>query len=96
MKNLEKYINSFNRKENLEWLLSEHQILDDAEKRYLKGVIRPFRNGVSSIRKLSMVSEWIVIEMKNYQEINLPKFEKGTMYCGMEGNKKYTVEELGL
>ena len=84
------------KKQLREWLLSEHQILDDAEKRYLKGVIRPFKKEVKSIRKLSAVSEWIVIEMKSHQETNLPKFKKGTMYQGMEGNKKYTLEELGL
>lgn len=84
------------KKENIEWLLSEAQILDDAEKRYLKGVIRPFRNEVLSIRKLSFVSEQIVIQMKSYIEIKLPCFEKGTMYCGMEEGNKYTVEELGL
>lgn len=84
------------RKENIEWLLSEAQILDDAEKRYLRGVIRPFNNKVRSIRKLSAVSEWIVIEMKSHQETNLPKFKKGTMYQGMEGNRRYTIEELGL
>lgn len=84
------------REDNIEWLLSECQILDDAEKRYLKGVIRPFRNEVLSIRKLSFVSEQIVIQMKSYIEIKLPCFEKGTMYQGMEDGKKYTVEELGL
>lgn len=84
------------KKQLREWLLSEHQILDDAEKRYLKGVIRPFRNEVLSIRKLSFVSEQIVIQMKSYIEIKLPCFEKGTMYYGMEDGKKYTVEELGL
>ena len=84
------------RKENIEWLLSEYQILDDAEKRYLRGVIRPFKNEVKSICKLSAVSEWIVILMNNYQETNLPKFKKGTMYQGMEGNRRYTLEELGL
>ena len=84
------------RKENIEWLLSEAQILDDAEKRYLKGVIRPFRKEVKSIRKLSAVSEWIVIEMKSHQETNLPKFKKGTMYQGMKEDKEYTLEELDL
>ena len=84
------------RKENIEWLLSECQILDDAEKRYLKGVIRPFRNEVLSIRKLSAVSEWIVIQMESYLEIHLPAFKKGTMYQGMERNRRYTIEELGL
>lgn len=84
------------RKENIKWLLSEAQILDDAEKRYLRGVIRPFRKEVKSIRKLSAVSEWIVIQMESYLDINLPAFKKGTMYQGMEGNRRYTIEELGL
>lgn len=84
------------KKQYREWLLSEYQILDDAEKRYLKGVIRPFRNEVLSIRKLSFVSEQIVIQMKSYIEIKLPCFEKGTMYQGMENGREYTLEELGL
>ena len=84
------------KKQLREWLLSECQILDDAEKRYLRGVIRPFRKEVKSIRKLSAVSEWIVIEMKSYLGINLPEFKKGTMYKGMEENRRYTIEELGL
>lgn len=84
------------REDNIEWLCSEYQILDDAEKRYLRGVIRPFRNEVKSIRKLSAVHEKIVIQMKSYLEINLPVFKKGTMYQGMEENKEYTLEELGL
>lgn len=84
------------REDNIEWLLAEYQILDDAEKRYLKGVIRPFRNEVLSIRKVSAVSEQIVIQMKSYIEIRLPCFKKGTMYQGMEESKRYTLEELGL
>ena len=84
------------RKENIEWLLSEVKILDDAEKSYLRGVIRPFRNEVLSIRKVSAVSERIVIQMRSFLDINLPCFEKGTMYQGMEENRRYTIEELGL
>ncbi len=84
------------KKQLREWLLSETQILDDAEKRYLRGVIRPFKNKVKSILKLSIANEWIVIRMDDYYEINLPKFKKGTMYQGMEGNRRYTLEELGL
>lgn len=80
------------------WLNSEYkeQILDDVEKRYLRGVIRPFKNKVKSILKLSIANEWIVIQMDDDYEINLPKFKKGTMYQGMEGNRRYTLEELGL
>ena len=87
------------RKENLYWLLSEAQILDDAEKRYLKGVIRPFRNEVLCIEKKpgSTFNEWISIEMKNNETISLPFFKKSSgMYEGMEENRAYTLEELGL
>ena len=86
------------KKQLREWLLSEYKepILDEVEKRYLRGVIRPFRKEVKSIRKLSAVSEWIVIQMESYLEIHLPAFKKGTMYQGMEGNRRYTIAELGL
>ena len=84
------------RKENIEWLLSEAQILDDAEKEYLKAVIKPFRDKVKCILKCSNSGEWIAIKIINDTTINFPYFEKGTMYQGMELNRKYTLEELGL
>ena len=85
-------------KEPFMWLLEEYTgpILDEVEKRYLRGVIRPFRNEVKSIWKLSYVSEQIVIQMQSGIEIKLPCFKKGTMYQGMEIDKRYTLEELGL
>lgn len=87
------------REDNIEWLLSEAQILNDAEKRYLKGVIRPFRNEVLGIEKKpgSTFNEWISIEMKNNETISLPFFKKSSgMYKGMELKRRYTLEELGL
>lgn len=83
------------------WLISEYkdQILDDAEKRYLKGVIRPFRNEVLGIEKKpgSTFNEWISIVMKDNETISLPFFKKSSgMYQGMELRRKYTLEELGL
>lgn len=84
------------REDNIAWLLSEHQILDNAEKRYLKSVIRPFRDKVKCILKCSNSGEWIAIKIINDTTINFPYFEKGTMYQGMELNRKYTLEELGL
>ena len=72
------------------------QILDDAEKRYLKGVIKPFRKKVLSINKIQDEPwEFICIKLK-YEEIEFPDFKQGTMYEGMEPNKDYTLEELGL
>ena len=74
------------------------QILDDAEKRYLKGVIRPFRDKVLYIAKRSIMDrrkEHIYIDL-THDVITLPCFMKGTMYKGMKTDKEYTIEELGL
>lgn len=85
----------------LTWLDMEHveQILDEAEKRYLAGVIRPFRDDVYAITKKTVCSdgarEYIVISA-NGVAIIFPSFDKNTMYKGMELGKRYTLEELGL
>lgn len=86
------------------WLISEckESILDDAETRYLRGVIRPFRNKVDSIKKIreAQNSESICVYVNNDYNcddvVYLPRFEKGKMYQGMENGKCYTLEELGL
>lgn len=79
------------------------QILDDTERKYLSEVIKPFRGDVREIRKIQSIyrlpddgAEYIKICMCSDEEINLPYFRYGTMYKGMEPNKKYTLEELGL
>lgn len=75
------------------------EILDETEKRYLKGVIRPFRNNVEIIRRMysrTKNKDYIQIRYKNDTPTNLPYFEKDTMYKGMELDKIYTLEELGL
>lgn len=81
------------------------QILDDAEKRYLKGVIRPFRYKVDFICKVDIMKfnnlegyafQHIVIGISNSEDIALPDFDSGTMYKGMKSGHGYTLEELGL
>ena len=70
------------------------EILDEVEKRYLRGVIRPFE--VRFIKKVGLTNaEYIYIELKS-DHISLPNFSSNTMYKGMEIDKKYTLEELGL
>lgn len=79
-------------------------ILDETEKRYLRAVIKPFRNKVIYIRKyfysLSDVYS-IEIYMKSVEGIfsteylRLPLF-RNEMYKGMEKNKSYSLEELDL
>lgn len=75
------------------------EILDEAEKRYLKGVIRPFRNNVEVIRKLFSPTKgkyYIQIRYKNESPTNLPYFESEEMYKNMKTDSFYTLEELGL
>ena len=76
------------------------QILDDDEKRYLEGVIRPFMGKVLYITKRSVISdstiEYISIQLAGDEYICLPRFKKGTMYKGAEPDHRYTLEELGL
>lgn len=81
-------------------------ILDEAEKRYLKAVIRPFRDRVISISKYFYVFDNAYaidicvissVTMKIFEKeiIRLPLF-KNEMYKGMKKNKAYTLEELDL
>ena len=85
----------------LNWLCEEHQILDEEEKEYLSAVIRPFRNKVKHIIKWynhdsALTDKTFIAILLNTESISLPCFESNTMYKGMEPNKEYTLEELGL
>ena len=75
----------------------EEPILDDIERKYLSGVIRPFRNKIDFIKKVNDYDceECISIFLNDYQ-IDLPPFKKGSMYKGMKSGKEYTLEDLGL
>ena len=84
------------------WLEEEYvpDILTDKEKAYLSAVIKPFRKDVEWIEKIKTYyggDEFIHITVKRNEDCcELPTFKKGTMYKGMEANKAYTLEELGL
>lgn len=75
-------------------------ILTDKEKEYLSAVIKPFRDSVVAIIKCKYDDyyEFIQIEVnqERYEYVNLPNFKSGTMYKGMELDKEYTLNELGL
>ena len=84
-----KYETLFERKE---------EILDETEKRYLLGIIRPFKDKVRFISKdrdSDYDKEFIFIDLKN-EFIYLPNFKINTMYKGMKEHKKYTLKELGI
>lgn len=82
------------------WLEEEYkpEILTDKEKAYLSAIIKPFGNKkimIGKLRHLFGEEEYIWIDIDGYH-FTLPHFKKGEMYKGMELNKFYTSEELGL
>lgn len=78
-------------------------VLDDVEKEYLKSVLAPFRNRVAGIKKMSIIG-WnrIIVHVAGERtgEIDaliFPWFsEHSNMYAGMEEEREYTPEELGI
>ena len=85
----------------LSWLEEEYvpDILTDKEKAYLSAVTKPFRKDVKYIKKMDFViraKEYLLIKMHDLSTAALPLFEKETMYKGMELDKTYTLEDLGL
>ncbi len=81
------------------WLEEEYkpQILDDVEKAYLSAFIKPFRKRIEYIEKIGFANsdQFLSVTLEN-DYCGLPNFKEGTMYRGMELNKHYTLEELGL
>ena len=75
----------------------KEEILDIEEKEYLGNLIKPFRNRVCFIKKIGgyTTKQYITIVLKD-ENIEMPYFKANSMYKGMEQNKEYTLEELGL
>lgn len=87
------------------WEEYKEPVLDEKEKEYLSAVIKPFKNRITYIKKVYIHRgynknyEYIFGELGNEDVVDtftLPYFSKETMYKGMETDKKYTLEELGL
>lgn len=85
--------------ESLEWLNQEYkdQILDDLEREYLSAVINPFRKKISYIRKSKdFRKKYIKIVLCDGDTMYFPYLANDEMYKGMELDRNYTLEELGL
>lgn len=83
------------------WLLSEAEepILDEVEKKYLSAAIRPFRKMIAYIVKAQDFDDGkqcIRIILQNGDGMHFPYLDDDAMYKGMEVNKDYSLEELGL
>ena len=83
-------------------LIAEMSPLDNAERKYLKAIVKPFRNkvtGIIKVRSELSLRDYITIRLGNGMfddRINLPFFKSNSMYSKMEPGRIYTVEELGL
>ena len=75
-------------------------LLTGEEREYLSYVIKPFRDEIEYIHKFTCpngTKEYLLGFIKDIgYHLELPPFVKGTMYCGVELGKEYTLEELGL
>ena len=85
----------------IKWLLEEckEPVLDEVERNYLSEVIRPFRNHVTSVRKwFNNIDYQIIISLDHADNLcQLPRFPLSSeMYKGMDSNKWYSLQELGL
>ena len=79
-----------------------NSILDEAEKRYLTNIIKPFKVQVIAIAKRSAnYGEFIDImidegDIGDCGNIYLPYFKPDSMYKGMKVNREYTLDQLDL
>ena len=71
-------------------------VLDEAEREYLRNIIKPFRDKVKTIIRLDFywTSAYIQIEYDRDLEQIILKSDK--MYNNMKLGKEYSLEELGL
>lgn len=94
---------SFSQFNNLIVELNRKPVLDEAEKKYLWNIVKPFKHIVKYITKARSISsdnEYIRITIQYasgvYQTINFPNFANNSMYKGMALYQNYTLEKLGL
>lgn len=89
----------------MDWLNSEckEPVLTEEEREYLSAVIEPFKKYVMYIAKLDFNVGWekIVFYSQSFKTwecmTDLPPFQSGTRFKGMELNEHYyKLEELGL
>ena len=73
------------------------QILDYTEREYLKMVLKPFHEVVEYVKKIKNGDkEYLFILFYDNGAFFFPDFDSGTMYSGMELNRKYSLDELGI
>ena len=82
---------------NQEIELKMPDILDEQEKDYLSFVIKPFKNRIKYIEKITTLSKsYIHIVFKDEDTMTFPNFPYGTLYKNMRDNYRYRLKDLGL
>lgn len=84
---------------NQELEIEVPELLTKKEKEYLEGVIRPFKEVVDYIVKISNdfnKKEYIAIKICSNEYITLPYFNFNEYYKNLEEEKEYTLKDLGL
>ena len=80
------------------------QVLNDAEREYLKTVLKPFHENVAYVEKVhyypingdtSSSLAFLFIKLHD-GKLEFPNFDSRKMYLGMESNKKNKMDELGI
>ena len=80
------------------------QVLDNAEREYLKTVLKPFHDRVKYVEKVPAIvfdddnrgKEYVFVAFYGRGSFAFPNFDAGSMYAGMELNKEYKLDELGI
>lgn len=73
------------------------QVLDNAEREYLKTVLKPFHDEVEYVKKIAGYDkEHLFIAFYCNGAFSFPDFDPGKMYSGMESGKAYSLDELGI
>lgn len=74
------------------------RILNDTEREYLKGLLRPFHDRIACVVK---VNDWcdmgfIGVGINDGDTYRFPYFKKGEKYVGMKSGHPYSLRELGI
>lgn len=73
------------------------QILDDAERKYLTAVLKPLPKVLYIKKRLyTAYTCYIYVMFAKEESMAFPFFERHAMYTGMEGEKEYTLDDLGI
>ena len=76
--------------------------LDVSERKYLRTVLRPFKDRIDFIGLFRLHDDvrgdemYISVRLDGDDSINFPTFDEGKMYTRMTVGKQYKPEELGL